>query len=408
MDLRLRPIAPDEFDTWRSTIALVFGFDPHPDDREVWFESTEFDRTIAAFDGDEMIGTGSALSYRMTVPGGGSVSAAGVTAIAVAPTHRRRGVLTSMMRHQLADVRDRDEPVAILWASESQIYGRYGYGAAIESADLRIARDRLVLRDDLQAPTGSIRVFTDIEEARGKIPSLYEAATTGIPGSLDRNAAGWATYFHDSEHRRRGRSAARYAVYEREGDATGYVAYRQKLEWTDMHPDSTLEVGDLQAVDGDAYIGLWRFLAGIDLVTSIEARTMRVHEPVLSLLREPRRVRRSLGDSIWVRLLDVPAALAARRYGSEGALVIEVVDEFCPGAGGAFRLEGGPDGASCEPTDAEPDLRIDAADLAAGYLGRSRLTDLLWLGRLDGDAEAVNLAHRMFSWPVEAWCTVHF
>lgn len=408
MDPEIRAITPDQFEEWAGAFALTFGFDPHADDLEVWDDRTEFDRTMGVFDGDDIVGTGSAISYRLTVPGGEKVGAAGVTAVAVAPSHRRRGLLTRMMRHQLNDIRDRGEPAAVLWASESQIYGRFGYGMAIEGADLTISRGRARLRSDLSTPDGAVRIVTDVDEAEAAIPRIYERATAAIPGTLDRNPADWADYFHDPERRRRGASAVRFAVCERDGDSVGYARYRQKLAWSDMQPDATLRVGEVAAIDGAAYTTLWSFLLGVDLVTTIEVSAARIHEPIVELLQEPRRVRRSLGDTIWLRLVDVPAALSARRYATDGELVIEVADEFLPGAGGTFHLEGGPDGAWCESTGAEPDLRMGTADLAGAYLGHSRLADLHWLGRVHGDRAAAMLAHHMFGWGTPPHCSVRF
>jgi predicted acetyltransferase len=408
MEHDIRAIAAEEFEPWIEVFGLTFGFDPHPDDREVWRERTELDRTMGVFDGERLVATGGAHSYRVTVPGGSKVDAAGVTAISVAPSHRRRGILTAMMRHQLEDVRDRGEPIAVLWASESQIYGRFGYGVAIEGADLSISRSHARLRSGHPPIEDRVRIVTDPDEARELVPPLYERASVGIPGTIDRTPADWSDYFHDPERRRQGSTALRFAVAERDGEPVGYARYRQKLTWTDMHPDATLKVGDVAAVDGGAYTALWSFLLGIDLVATIDVATARVDEPVVELLEQPRRVRRTLGDTIWLRLVDVAAALAARRYAVDGALVIEVVDDFLPGSGGTFRLAGGPGGASCERTDAPADLRIATADLAGAYLGSSRLSDLHWLGRMEGDADAAGLAHRMFSWPEPPRCSVHF
>ena len=408
MEHEIRPITEDEFEEWVGVFALTFGFDIHPDDREVWRERTELDRTMAVLDQGRIVGTGAAISYRLTVPGGGTVGSAGVTAVSVAPTHRRRGLARDMMRHQLMDIRDRGEPTAVLWASESQIYGRFGYGMAIEGANLTIDRRHARLRRDVSPVEGSVRVITRMDEARATIPDLYDRATAGVAGTITRNPADWTDYFHDPERRRRGSSAVRFAVWERDGQPVGYARFRQKLAWTDMQPDSTLRVAEVLAVDGGAYTALWSFLLGVDLVATIEVSEARVDEPVVELLDQPRRVRRSLGDTIWLRLLDVPAALTARRYAAEGDLVVEAVDDFLAESGGVFRLTGGPDGASCEPTGADPDLRIATADLAGAYLGHSRLRDLHWLGRVEGDPEAAGLLHDMFSWPEPPRCSVHF
>ena len=408
--MELRPITDDEFDDWRKAFSVVFGFDPRDEDREVFAAVNEMDRSIGVFEEGSIVGTGGAFTFSMTVPGGDSVGAAGVTLIAVMPSHRRRGILTSMMRHQLQDVREHEEPTAILWASESLIYGRYGYGMAIEASDLTISRERGSFRPDIPQPSGQMRIVTDLEEARKVVPALYDTSTiqAGIPGSLTRSESAWGVYFHDPEHWRDGLSAVRFGIYERSGEPAGYMRYRQKMDWPDMHPAHTVNIGDLHAVDGEAYSALWRFALGLDLVTEIKAPNRPLHDPVGALVADPRRIRRSVGDSIWVRIVDIPAALAARRYGAEDRLVLEVVDEFMPDVGGRFVLEGGPGGAVCEPTTAEPDMTLSVADLGAAYLGDSRFATLQWLGRVEATPEVAARARAMFSWHPSPWCTVHF
>lgn len=406
----LRPITEDEFDDWRQAFSVVFGFDPRDEDRDVFAAVNELDRSIGVFDEGAIVGTGGAFTFEMTVPGGGQVGAGGVTLIAVMPTHRRRGILTEMMRHQLRDVREREEPAAILWASESLIYGRYGYGVAIEGTDLKIATDRAALRSDVPAPLGAMRVVTDPAEAAAVLPGVYEASTVqaGIPGTLARSKPMWDIYFHDPEHWRDGLSSLRFGVYERDGEPAGFVRYRQKMDWPDMHPAHSVTVGDLIGVDGEAYAALWRFALGLDLVSEVKALNRPLLDPLGSLLMEPRRIRRAVGDTIWVRLVDVPTALASRRYAVPGRLVLEVVDDFMPEFGGRFVLEGGPEGATCGPTSDEPDLTLRAEDLGSAFLGDSRLATLHWLGRVAGSPEAAVRAQAMFGWQPGPWCTVHF
>jgi predicted acetyltransferase len=404
--INIRPIGEDEFETWSKTLALVFAFDQRPEDREVWARRVEMDRCIGAFDGKDMVGTSGALSYRMAVPGGDVVPAAGVTAVSVMPSHRRRGLLRSMMGELLDDACRRQECLAVLWASESAIYGRFGWGAAIEGTDLMIERPYAALRQDVPY-AGQVRIVGE-EEARSLLPGIYERATAGIPGTVLRNQADWDEYFYDPEHWREGASAVRFAVLEDGGDLRGFVRYRQRATWEEAHAKHMLHVEDLLAVDGAGYAALWRFCIGIDLVATIKAHNCRLNEPLPLLLADPRRLQRIVADKIWLRILDVERALSARRYAVEGEVVLEVRDDFLPDAQGRFLLRGGPDGAECSPTDADPALTISTTDLAAAYLGDSRIRTLGWLGRVQGEPEVIERAHRMFEWPVEPWCTVFF
>ncbi|MBP1631847.1 MAG: hypothetical protein H6Q11_135 [Acidobacteria bacterium] len=402
----VRNLSPDEFPAWQEVIGFAFGGDPRPENMEVWKDRAEFDRYLVALEGEQMVGTGGAVTFQMTVPGGAAMTVGGVTAIATRPTHRRRGVLTAIMRRLQADARERGESVSILWAAESSIYGRFGYGVAIEECELTLERAHAALLP-APPPEGRLRQLTGAE-AQEMIPAAYPRLAAGTPGALLRTPADWRLYFHDPESWRDGASTHRYVAYERGGEVAGYVLYRQKEHWEQAHPRNEVRIGDLQAADGEAYRALWAYCLGIDLVATVKAWGRPRRDPVTWLLADPRRVQQLPYDGIWLCLLDVAAALAARRYAVAGELVLEVSDAFTPEAGGRFLLRGGPDGAECSRTDREADLRLTSADLATAYLGDARLRDLAWVGRAQGEARAVDLAQTMFSWPVAPWCSVEF
>jgi predicted acetyltransferase len=404
----LRPITSEEIAQFRDAFALVFGFEAGDgavlDSFAGWIER---DRTIAGFDGDALIATGGALSFRLVVPGGETIPAAGLTVVSVAPTHRRQGLLRRIMGRHFDDAADRGEPVSILYASESSIYGRFGYGAATEAVSLSIRRAHADLRGDLPAPEGTFRIVVD-DGARGEIEDVFARSVSGVAGSVLRRPADWDRFFFDPPAWRDGATPYRWVMYERGGKPCGYAKYRQKAGWNDQGPDATVVVSEIQAVDGEAYAALWRFLLSIDLASRLEASGRPSDDPLVHLLADPRRLERKVGDSLWLRLLDIPAALAARRYRVAGSLVIRVDDAFRPDAGGTFRLDGGPDGAECTPTGDAPDLLMATADLAGAYLGARRLPALAWLGLLDGDPEAVRLADDMFTTSREPHCSVFF
>lgn len=404
--ITVRNITPDEYSAWGLVLGSAFGFDPRPDDAEMWKKRAEFDRYLGAFEGEEMVGTGGALTFGMTVPGGTVLPFGGVTAIATRPTHRRRGVLTAIMRRLLAEARERGEAISALWASESTIYGRFGFGVAIEGSELVLERAHAALAD-ARPPEGRLRQIADAE-ARELIPAAYARLSVGIPGTLTRSPADWDLYFFDPEHWREGATAHRYVAYERAGEVAGYVLYRQKEVWEQGHARNEVLIGDLQALDGEAYSALWGYCLGIDLVTTIKAYGRPGRDRLPLMLAASRRVRENRSDAVWVRLVDVAASLAARRYAVGGEVVLEVSDGFTPEAGGRFLLRGGPDGAECARTDRPADLHLAAADLASAYLGDARLADLAWLGRVQGSPEAVARAQMMFQWPVAPWCSVHF
>ncbi|MBM3696782.1 MAG: GNAT family N-acetyltransferase, partial [Actinobacteria bacterium] len=320
----VRPITAEEFGPWEQVIGAAFGFDPRPEDSEAWKQRAEFDRYLVALDGEEMVGTAGALTYSMTVPGGAQVTFGGVTAVATRPTHRRRGVLTALMRRLEEDARARGEAIAALWAAESTIYGRFGFGVASEGCELTLDGAHAALVP-APPPRGRLRQIGDAE-AREVFPAAYLRLTAGIPGTVNRTEADWHLYFYDPEHWRDGASTHRYVVYERGDELAGYALYRQKEHWEQGHARNEVRIGDLQAADGDAYRALWGYCLGMDLVTTIKAYARPRRDPLSLLLAAPRRLQQRVGDHIWVRLVDVAAALAARRYAAEGELVLEVAD----------------------------------------------------------------------------------
>lgn len=401
MDFELRAIGTNEFEDFVAAMGAGFGWDPRPEDLEQGRAITEFERTLAALEGDRIVGTAGAISYELTVPGG-SLPAAGVTAVSVFPTHRRRGILSSMMRHQLDDVRDRGEPLAILWASESIIYGRFGYGIAADGLAFELERGYAHLANPMEVP-GRVRLV-ERDEALKNWPEVYDRARRERPGTVNRTEAWWdhATLY-DPEHDRDGYTANRLAVYEEGGRALGYVRYRIKHDWPTGLPASQLLVGELISTTPHSYVGLWQYVFGVDLIRKIEARHRPVDEPLRWMLADPRRLQRRPADALWARLIDVPTALAGRRYSVPGSLILEVRDSFCPWNEGTYRLEGSPEGASCRTTRAGPEIVLTAAELGAAYLGGTPFSVLREAGRVRGEDQAVRRADLMFSWSPAPW-----
>ena len=397
--VEIRPIDESEFGAFVQTMTYAFGEDVDPDSDERFRAIIEWDRTVAAFDGAELVGTAGAFSYELTVPGG-VVPMGGTTVVAVRPTHRRRGVLNAMMTYHLEEVRRRGEPVAGLWASESSIYDRYGYGLATYRAEIEIERARAQFRDEGN-PTGNLRLL-ETEDALKVLPSFYEAVRRRRPGMLSRSAAWWEhRVTSDPERWRNGMTAQRYVVYEDAGEAYGYVIYRQKSEWQEGNYGGRVEVVELVPGNRMAHRALWQYLLGIDLSVTVSAWNMPADETLSAQITDPRRVKTKLLDALWLRILDVPAALTARHYRVPGELVLAVRDQL---AGGTFRLEAHGNGAEVVPADTEPDLSLGVAELSAIYLGGVAPARLARAGRIDGSPEAVELASVMFSWDRAPWC----
>ncbi|MDH5372927.1 MAG: GNAT family N-acetyltransferase [Acidimicrobiia bacterium] len=403
--MEIRSISPEEFRAYASVWERTFNFDGKDEELEVEAKHHELDRSIVAIDGEDFVGTGGAFSFEMTVPGG-SVPAAGLTAIAVLPTHRRRGVLTSMMRYHFDDVQEREEPVAILRASESVIYGRFGYGVATRESSWKLGtRDSAFVVEN--GPGGSVSLIAS-DRAREVMPEIYGRAAIARPGFLSRSEEIWDLILSDLDSWRGGFTANRYGLYEEDGVALGYVRYRAKDTWDHDIPKNEILASELMALNPKAEAELWRFMFSLDLVETVKTQNRPTDDLLQILLADPRRLSSHEVDGLWARLVDVPAALTARRYRTEGRLVIEVVDPTLPDRGGRFLLEGGPDGAECRSTGNEPDLIVDPVALGSCYLGGGSFSSHQSVGRVSGSMEAIRLADTMFSWHRAPWCPHYF
>jgi predicted acetyltransferase len=409
MDIAIRPVTREQGDQFSNVMAAAFGesfTEAELADHDRWFE---YERSIAAFDGDRIVGTGGAYSMDLTLPGLTTIPIGGLTAISVLPTHRRRGILRSMIAYHFEEVERRGELVSALGASESVIYGRFGYGLATTFADYEIDPRRAQF---LRPPGGRGRLrLLEPEETAKIVPPLYDRYRRGQPGELSRPQAWWEVYARDPEWSRQGASRHYDVVYETEpGRVDGWIGYRVETRWPNGLAANVIKVRMLVGLTPEAEAALWRYVLELDLAGTVKLTDRPVDDPIRWRLADPRRLRvTDIGDQLWVRLLDLPGALAARRYAVEDALVLEVTDALRPRNQGRFRLEGGPDGAACEPTTAEPDLALDIADAGAAYLGGARFASLARAERVaERTPGALLRADRMFAADPAPICTTHF
>lgn len=402
MDLTVRTITADEYDDFLLNLNRTFGGDPSGEGPDRFRSLLPPDRTVAAFDGETMVGTGGGFPLELTVPGG-QLAMSGTTVVTVRPTHRRKGVLTAMMRFHLDDAREREEPLAGLWASESAIYGRYGYGSAVDRHETEV--DGRTVQFIGEAPAGQVQLV-EIDEAKKLAPGIHDRVRRQRPGMFARTELWWEhRLFYDPERWRDGASSRRWVFYfDAAGNATGYVAFRQKEKWEEQLAGGSVFVTELLAVDDEAHTGLWRFLTGVDLFPIAHYWSAPVDDPLPWKVNDRRRVQRKRYESLWLRLLDVPAALEARAYEGAGRMVLGLTDAFYPDLAGSYSLEAGPGGASCERTDAEPDLVMDIADLGSIYLGGHRASTLARAGRITGTPDVIAAADRIFGWSTTPWC----
>lgn len=372
-------------------------------EQTVW----ELDRAWVVEDDGRYVATATSYAFEMTVPGGARVPAAGVAQVAVLPTHRRRGHLRDVMGALLGQAAELGDHYALLNASDSGIYGRFGFGQADRVLRIELDTDHV----ELVVPTAPGRTrLVDAHEAAPVLAGLYDRFGRDRPGAVGRSPAWWDLVLHD-EASWRGIGNPFVAVHEDEtGEPDGYAVYRSNERWDRGHASGTVEVRELEAASSAVEAGLWRFLCDIDLRTRVIAYPRPSDDPIRWRLSRPRRawVTETL-DLLWVRPLDVAACLAGRRYAVEDTLVLAISDETRPDQAGPYRVTGGPDDASAERVDATPDLSLDVAVLGSVILGGIDAGELASAGRItEHTAGAAARADRFFRWRPAPFCSTTF
>lgn len=395
--LAFRAVAEDRLraahDIFLAALHEKPGTDEHWDIlREVYVA----DRTFGAFDGERQVGTAMSFETSLTVPGGAILPAAGVTYVGVRSDYRRRGALTGMMRTQLEDTTARGEAFAVLHASEPVIYGRFGYGVATIARDLKINTRRARLRDEVPV-AGTVRLL-DTDEVIPALSAAYPALQASRTGLLGRGERWWTLGY---TRRLKIDHLLVAAHFSAAGDLDGWVSYKPAEDTSgDVRAGATLYVLDFQAADQAVLNDLWRYLVGVDLIDEIVAYYRPLDDPIEAMLVDAYAVRGDTEGELWLRITDVPAALAARTYGFAEPVVIEVVDPLLPNNSGRYRVS--PQGM--ERTTSTPALTMDADVLAMIYLGAWRPSVLAGIGRITvADAAALPAADRLFAVEQPAW-----
>jgi predicted acetyltransferase len=410
----IRTIEPAQFPAFCEVPEHAFNSSyPAAKAQQLELTTFEFDRSAAAFDGDQIVGTSCVFTFRLSVPGG-QVACGGVSFVAVLPTYRRRGIMSGMLRHLLADIHARGEPVAALWASEPEIYGRFGFGCASEDLRLTIPRGdgRLIppAADASGRPAPRLRL-ADPEQVRDELAAVFEAVAARRPGMFARDDRWWKARVADPEWARDGSAPARWMVAEDDSGIRGYAGYQVRPDWgRDGIPDSQLRVIELMSTDPQTSAALWTDLLTRDLVGSVRATLRPVDDELLTMLAGRRRARATFADGLWVRLTDVPAALSQRQYTREADVVIEVTDDLFPANSGRWRLRAEPFGKSiCESTNKGADLLIPVAALGAVYLGGMRLGSLAAAGQVaEQRPGALAELSAAMSWDPAPWAPMIF
>jgi predicted acetyltransferase len=393
MAVEYRAVDPSEFDELLAIDTIGFGSSPRkPEMPDTWARG-ELDRTRAAFERGRIVGAGRNYTFEVTLPGGALLPAAAVSWISVLPSHRRRGVLTGTMRALHDDAREHEEPVAILTASESVIYGRFGYGISTWRLGIEVERAHArFVGDDVD--TGSMR-FVEDDESLKLFPPVYDLARRSRTGMVPRPEFWWPEvmwWIADDA------APTFRAVHEdADGNVDGYVFYGIGGPWERGISSKRLTVLDLVATSDAARSALWRFVFGVDLVHTVTAGSVPIDEPLRFMLDDPRRVRTSyVNDGMWLCILDEQAALAARTYAVEGRLTFEV--HRPDGDVVTVQVDGGPHGATCRESTAAADIVLGTAQLSSAYLGGVTFAELHAAGRIDeASPDAIASADGLFA-----------
>lgn len=401
----MRTIEPAEAVSFAAAMVRGLLRQPVPGEAEWHAARLEPSRSWAAFDGETIVGTLTSHAVELSVPGA-VLPASKIDGVGVASTHRRRGLLTEMITSDLRASAARGEPLAVLIAAEYPIYGRYGFGPASTNVTYTIDARRARLAERADRP---VRLL-DADAARPHIVAVYERFRRGQPGALDRPDRVWDQVFGvASKPGREHQPAFHVGTVDADGRPDGYLIYRVEQGWTHGLADSTLHVVELVAVDPAAEARLWRHCLEVDWVSTLRASDRAPDELLAHLLMDPGVLR--LEDRwpfLWLRLLDVPTTLAARRYPVPGRLVIEVRDPLGY-ADGRYLLDGGPDGAACQPTNAQAQVSLPASVLASLYLGEGRAALLARAGRItEHETGALARLDAMFRSGTAPWSATWF
>lgn len=405
----IRSITEDEVEDYFVPISAGFG-DPGPTaDLEEFRTVADYAQSFAAVEDGAFVGGAGAYNFAMTLPGGAVVPVGGVSCVSVAPTHRRRGVVSALLARQLDDLADRGKRLAILNASESRIYRRFGYGLATSAAAVEIDTRHSEFLGEV--PGGRVRLVS-ADEAAKVLPAVYDRWRVEHVGSLTRSDAWWAIMLGEREGWKGGGKAFRVVHEGLDGTPDGYVSYQPDMRTEHGNFQGRVRVRELIGMTPEVEAALWRYCFDLDLVRLARSDMRPVDDPLRWRLVEPRQLRtKSITDVLWCRVIDVPGALSDRGYAAEGGLTLEVLDPFRPAKGGTFRLEaGGPGaGATCTRTDAAPDLRLDVADLGAAYLGGVSFARLRDGGRVEELVPgAVARADALFATERAPYCATTF
>jgi predicted acetyltransferase len=403
--MEIRTITDAESDAFFLTLSNAFG-EAHPDPEEVAGDrvAMEIDRTFAAFDDGQIVGCAAIFSQQMTVAGGETVPTAGVTMVGVLPTHRRRGVLRELMTRMLDQAADRGEPLATLFASQASIYGRFGFARSAPHLSFDVALDRV--KWGTESPAGSTRLLSR-EDALPAIHSIHDRAVRQRAGGVVLDPSKLANALREQDKRE---EKPFYAIREDpDGHPDAFAIYRTKHEWPRGLPSVELKVHQLVAATREGGEAMWRFLFDVDLVSKVTADTRPIDDPLLLGLDEPRALRPELDDGLFLRPLDVVAALEGRAYAADGVAALRFHDDVRPEVSGTYELAVEDGRGTCRRVERDPDVAGHIHAFGATYLGGATWSAVAAARRVDEyKPGALATLDAMFATSLAPWAITYF
>jgi predicted acetyltransferase len=411
MSVEIRVCPPDRFRELLKLAGVAFSDDVPEDMIERVELVADPERFFTALDGDRMVATSGVFSMHLSIPGG-ELPAGGLTWVSVLPSHRRRGLLRGMMRLMIDDCHRRGEPIAILWAAEGAIYQRFGFGLATFSMNLEAETRSVGFAREWEVEGGCRLIPTG--EGLELVTPVYEAARAQRAGFLARTPDWWIGILP----RTAGKDAAaaeakRLVVYETADGPEAYAVYKAKVDWNVRGPSGVLTVEEAIGSTPRGTREIWRFLLSVDLMRTLKTSRLPLDHALFHLAAEPRRLGTTVGDGLWLRVVDVAAALEGRTFGVDGAamgrLTFDLRDDHCPWNAGRWALDVQAGRAHVARSDGPADIALDASDLGALFLGGVGATALSLAGRVaELRAGGLKLADRLFQADVQPWCPQEF
>jgi predicted acetyltransferase len=410
MSIEIRVCPPERFVELLKISEIAFGEDLSDDMIARVERVADKERWWAPFDGDRIVGTCGVFTMSMTVPGG-ELPTGGVTFVTVLPSHRRRGLMSGMMRLMIDDCHRRGEPLAALWAAEGAIYQRFGFGMATASVNLEA--DVRAIRYTRDWPReGSCRLLP-VGEGRELVAPIYGAARAGRAGFFARTPDWWVGVLPFVDKDARGGEARRLVVYETDSGPEAYAVYKTKPDWSVRGPGGTLTVEEAVGSTVRGTREIWRYLLEVDLIRTLKTTRLPADHPLFALVSEPRRLGTTMGDGLWLRIVDVVSALQGRKYGidgrASGTLTLELRDEYCPWNAGRWTIAADDGQARVSRTDSEAEVSLDANDLASLFIGGSTATALAVAGRVaELHPGGLSAADCFFATALQPWSPQEF